>query len=97
MVGKKMKTRLLIIVFGIIFLSYLASFEQVYISAQEQNTNMKVEAPPLSPEDYRKGETLSNTWVAMLIEGLGAALIVLFIVIYAIKKKAKGASKHDNN
>ena len=90
-----MKTRLLIT--GIILISFLASFEQVYISAQEQNPNMKVEAPPLSPEDYRKGETLSNTWVAMLIEGLGAALIVLFIVIYAIKKKAKGVSKHDNN
>ncbi len=67
------------------------------ISTQEQNPNMKVEVPTLNPEDYRKGETLSNTWVAIVIEGLGAALIVLFIVIYAIKKKAKGVSKHDNN
>jgi hypothetical protein len=67
------------------------------ISVQAQNPNMKVEAPTLNPEDYRKGETLSNTWVAIVIEGLGAALIVLFIVIYAIKRKAKGVSKHDNN
>jgi len=92
-----MKTRLLLIIFGIILFSLLASLEQILISAQAQNPNMKVEAPPLSPEDYRKGETLSNTWVAVVIEGLGAALIVLFIVIYAIKKKAKGVSKHDNN
>jgi len=67
------------------------------ISAQAQNPNMKVEAPTLNPEDYRKGETLSNPGVAIVIESLGAVLIVLFIVIYAIKRKAKGVSKNDNS
>jgi hypothetical protein len=92
-----MKTRLLIIIFGVIFLSSFASIEQVAIYAQEQNPNIRVEDPNFTPQDFLTGETLSNTWVAMLIEGLGAALIVLFIVIYAIKRKAKGVSKHDNN
>jgi len=67
------------------------------ISAQAQNPNIRVENPTFSPQDFRTGETLSNPWVAIVIEGLGAVLIVLFIVIYAIKKKAKGVSKHDNN
>ena len=90
-----MKTRLLIS--GIILISFIASFEQVYISAQEQNPNIKVEDPTVTPQDFRTGETLSNPWVAIVIESIGAVLIVLFIVIYAIKRKAKGVSKHDNN
>jgi len=92
-----MKIRILLIIFGIILFSLLASFEQVLISAQAQNPNIRVEDPTFTPQDFRTGETLSNPWVAIVIEGLGAVLIVLFIVIYAIKKKAKGVTKHDNN
>jgi len=40
---------------------------------------------------------LSNSWVVIGIEKLGAVLIVLFIVIYAIKKRVKGVQKNDNN
>ncbi|AJW70290.1 hypothetical protein [Nitrosopumilus adriaticus] len=39
--------------------------------------------------DQLRGESLSNPEVMIIIESLGAGLIVLFIVIYAIKKKKK--------
>ena len=35
------------------------------------------------------GETISNPEVAIILESLGAILIVLFIVIYAVKKRMK--------
>lgn len=35
------------------------------------------------------GESMSNPEVAIIIQSLGAILIVLFIVIYAIKKRMK--------
>ena len=35
------------------------------------------------------GETISNPEVAIIIQSLGAILIILFIVIYAIKKRMK--------
>ena len=77
--------------------SLLDSSEQFPISAQAQNPNIRVDDPSFTPQDFRTGETLSNPWVAIVIESLGAVLIVLFIVIYAIKKKIKRVSKHDNN
>lgn len=40
---------------------------------------------------------LSNSWIAIGIESFGAVLIALFIVIYTIKKSAKGVQKNDNN
>ena len=45
-----------------------------------------------NPADFRglqTSETLSNPEVAIILESLGAILIVLFIIIYAIKKKMK--------
>jgi hypothetical protein len=39
------------------------------------------------------GETISNPEVAIILESLGAILIVLFIIIYAAKKRMK---KHEN-
>lgn len=92
-----MKTRLLIFFFGLILFSLLVSLEQVLIFAQAQNPNIRIEDPTFTPQDFRTGETLSNPEVAIVIESLGAVLIVLFIVIFAIKKRAKGVSKHDNN
>jgi hypothetical protein len=35
------------------------------------------------------GETMSNPEVAIILESLGAILIVLFIIIYVIKKRMK--------
>ena len=91
-----MKTRFLIIFLGLIFFIYLSSIEQFQIYAQEQNPNVRADDSP-RPKDFQTGETLSNPLVVVIIQSLGAILIVLFIVIYAIKKKTHGASKHDNN
>ena len=82
---------------GFFFFSSFVSFEITTIYAQEQNPNIRVEDPSLVPQNFRTGETLSNSWVVVGIEKLGAVLIVLFIVIYAIKKRVKGIQKNDNN
>lgn len=86
-----------LIIFGIIgfFLSF-GSFDYITTYA-DQNPNIRVEDPSFVPQNLRTGETLSNSWVAIGIEKLGAVLIVLFIVIYAIKKRSKGVQKNDIN
>ncbi len=40
-----------------------------------------------SLESLQTGETISNPSVIIIIESLGAILIVLFIILYAIKKR----------
>ena len=40
-------------------------------------------------QGLQTGETIPNIFVIQIIEGLGASLIILFIVIYAIKKRRK--------
>ena len=49
-------------------------------------------AEDVEPSDFRElqtGETMSNPEIAIIIESLGAGLIILFIVIFAIKKRKK--------
>ncbi|WP_428325449.1 hypothetical protein [Nitrosopumilus sp.] len=49
-------------------------------------------APKPKPSDFRDlqtGETISNPEVIVIIQSLGAILIILFIVIYAIRKRRK--------
>ena len=41
------------------------------------------------------GETISNHEVAIILESLGAVLIVLFIIIYATKKRIKKNKNQD--
>ncbi|KAF6244711.1 hypothetical protein [Nitrosopumilus sp. b2] len=48
--------------------------------------------PKPKPSDFRDlqtGETISNPEVIVVIQSLGAILIILFIVIYAIRKRRK--------
>jgi len=40
-----------------------------------------------SPESLQTGETISNPSVMIIIESLGAILIVFFIILYTIKKR----------
>ena len=70
------------------------AFSGMILTSQAQNPNIRVEDPDFGPQDFRTGETLSNTFVPIIIEGLGAGLIILFIVVYAIKKRR---NKYDNN
>jgi len=90
-----MNTRLLMLCGMMLFL--LPLFENA--TAQTENPNILVDDPSFLRESLQTGETITTqgTFTVMVIEGLGAILIVVFIVIYAIKKKAKGVSKHDNN
>ena len=45
--------------------------------------------PSFFRQGLQTGETIPNIFVIQIIEGLGAGLIVLFIVIYAIKRRSK--------
>ena len=84
-----MNSRILIL----ILLVNLAFSGTILTQAQAQNPNIRVEDPEFEAQDFRTGETL-NTTVPIIIQSLGAGLIILFIVIYAIKKRRK---KDDNS
>lgn len=51
--------------------------------------NFRVDDPTFFRQNLQTGETISNPEVIIIIESLGAILIVSFIVIYAIKKRRK--------
>ena len=69
-----MKTRLLIIIaIGII------GFSQIVYAEEPPDPSLF--------RDLQKGETISNPEVTIIIQSLGAILIVLFIILYAIKKR----------
>ena len=51
--------------------------------------NIRIEDESFTRQSLQTGETISNPEVILTIESLGAILIVLFIVIYAIKKRRK--------
>ena len=88
---KTAKTKFLIIpLFSLLMLSGFI----FNIHAQEQNENIRVEDPTFTSQQFRTGETISNPIIVIIIESLGAILIVLFIIVYAIKKrKSKGVSE----
>ena len=58
-------------------------------SKENDGANFRVDDPDFVRQNLRTGETLGNTFVVYIVEGLGAGLIVLFIIIYAIKKKRR--------
>ena len=76
-----MKTRLLIIfVIGVIGFSKIVNAD---------------ESPdPSLFRDLQKGETIPNPEIAIIIQSLGAILIVLFIIVYAIKKRVTKKNKN---
>ena len=95
-----MKTRFLImfaLLFSVSFLTQSSSAEQSEqpkALCEDENTVIVdgVCVPNPKPSDFRDlqtGETISNPEVIVIIQSLGAILIVLFIVIYAIKKRRK--------
>jgi len=60
-----------------------------------ENPNIRVDDPSFMRENLRTGETVNDQGAlsSIIINSLGAILIVLFIVIYAIKKRAKRDDK----
>jgi hypothetical protein len=90
-----MRTALLFTTF-VLFSAFLPI--QGIVIAQEQNENIRVEDESFKRQDLRTGETftIEGNLAAIIIEGLGPILIVLFIIIYAVKKRGKG-EKNDKN
>ena len=69
-----MKTRLLII-----FTIGIIGFSEISFAEDSPDPSLF--------RDLQKGETISNPEVVIIIESLGAILIVSFIIFYAIKKR----------
>ena len=59
--------------------------------AQAQNENIRVDDPAFERQSLQTGETITSqgTFTIIIIQALGAILIVLFIIIYAVKKRIK--------
>ena len=57
--------------------------------SRENDANFRVDDPDFVRQNFQTGETIPNLFVVQIIEGLGAGLIVLFIVVYAIKKRGQ--------
>ena len=68
------------------------------VSGQEQNENIRVDDPSFERQNLQTGETINSVGnlTIIIIQGLGAILIVLFIIIYAVKKRAKGDTNDKN-
>ena len=57
---------------------------------------LEIEKQKPKPSDFRDlqtGETISNPEIMIIIQSLGAILIVLFIIIYAVKKRMRKNEK----
>ncbi|MGD8707150.1 MAG: hypothetical protein PVI88_00525 [Nitrosopumilaceae archaeon] len=89
----KTKSKNLVII-GICSL-VLFSFD---VSVQAQNENIRVEDESFKRQSLQRGETFTilGQITAIVIDELGKILIVLFIIIFAVKKRAKGAT-HDKS
>lgn len=79
-----------LIIFGILL--FFTAIQDV--SAQVQNENIRVEDPSFERQNLQTGETITplGNLTVVIIQALGAILIALFIIIYAIKKRSKGVT-----
>lgn len=87
----KLKSRFLI--FLVIIFCFFPTLIEIF--AQVENPNIRVDDPSFMRENLQTGEAMNDQSVltVTLIDTLGPILIVLFIVIYAIKKRANGDDK----
>ena len=65
----------------------------------ESRDFFRVDDPSFQRQNLQTGETISfsGTFVSMLVGSLGPILIVLFIVVYAVKKRRKKILKRGKN
>lgn len=57
--------------------------------SRENDSNFRVDDPNFARQDLFRGETIPNDFVLQMFQSIGAGLIVLFIVVYAIKKRKR--------
>ena len=53
------------------------------------SSKFQVDDPEFNRQNFLTGQTIPNIYVIQIIEGLGAGLIILFIIIYAVKRRRK--------
>jgi len=83
-----MKTTLLIL---ILVISFLFSTNITFGQPSDENPSFFKIGDLFYWQNLQTGETISplGTFVSILVSSLGPTLIVLFIVIYAVKKRMK--------
>ncbi len=83
-----MKTIFLILMFAI---SLLFSTDITFGQSSDENPSFFKMGDLFHWQNLQTGETISplGTFVSILVSSLGPILIVLFIVIYAVKKRMK--------
>ena len=83
-----MKTTLLIL---ILVISFLFSTNITFGQPSDENPSFFKIGDLFYWQNLQTGETISplGTFVSILVSSLGPILIVLFIVIYAVKKRMK--------
>ena len=81
----------------LIFIGIVFAFSAIveHASAQVENSDIRVDDPSFFMESMQTGETITveGHLAAIIIEGLGTILIIVFIVIYAIKKRIRKEPK----
>ena len=84
----------ILIIFGIGLLILFS----INVSVQAQNENIRVDDPSFERQSLQRGETftIQGQITAVIIDELGKILIVLFIIIFAVKKRAKGDANDKN-
>jgi len=53
------------------------------------DSNVRVPDPSFFRQSLLTGEAIPNVFPVQIIQSLGASLIILFIIIYAIKRRRK--------
>ena len=56
---------------------------------RQNDGNFHVDDPDFARQHLQTGRTIPNAFVTHIVEGLGAGLIILFIIVFAIKKRSK--------
>lgn len=56
---------------------------------RENDANFRVDDPTFDRQHFQTGETIPNIFAIQIIEGLGAGLIILFIIIFAVRRRQK--------
>ena len=76
----------------------LGTMEKTFVNAQK-DPNIRIDDSSFTRQNLQTGETIPNIQVPIIIESLGAALIIMFIIVYAVKKKRKKieSEKNDNS
>lgn len=93
-----MKNNFLIACAVIVMMSFaFGTIEKPFVNAQKENFNIRIDDSSFTRQNLQTGETIPNIQIPIIIESLGPALIIIFIIVYAVKKKRKKIENKEND